>query len=65
MCSQADFVHVDAPSGYIPPDRTPQTHRGGREIHGPKAHVAVTRSEMTSAFVGMDELTLRMIFGDR
>jgi hypothetical protein len=65
MCSQADFVHVDAPSGYVPPERKLLTHRSGRQIHGPKVHAAIARSDMTSAFVGMDELTLRMIFGDR
>jgi hypothetical protein len=64
MCSQADFVHVDAPSGYVPPERKLQTHGSRREIHGPKVRV-VAHSELISAFVGMDELTLRMIFGDR
>jgi hypothetical protein len=64
MCSKADFVHVDAPSGYLPLQRKPQTHPG-RETHGPKAQAAIARSVMASAFAGMDELTLRMIFGDR
>jgi hypothetical protein len=36
MCSQADFVHVDAPSGYVPPERKLHTDGSGREIHGSK-----------------------------
>jgi hypothetical protein len=65
MCSHADFVHVDAPSGYVPPARNLQTDPPRPEIHGSRVRAAVARSEMTSAFVGIDELTLRMIFGDR
>jgi hypothetical protein len=65
MCSQFDFLHDDLPIGWGTPQPNGQHHAKRREARGPKSGVAVTTSGAAGAIPPTDELTLRMIFGDR
>jgi hypothetical protein len=65
MCSQFDVLHDDLPTGCAPPEPKGQHHSKRGEIRGPKSGVAVATSGTAGVSSPTDELTLRMIFGDR
>ena len=65
MCSQSDYVHDELPIGLgcLEPKEPPHAKRRG--IHRPKPSLAVATSDTPRMLSSTDELTLRMIFGDR
>ena len=65
MCSQFDYLHDDLPIGLGSPEPKEQRHAKRREIHGTKPSLAVATSGTPRLLSSTDELTLRMIFGDR
>jgi hypothetical protein len=65
MCSQADYLHDELTIGLVYPEPKGQRHAKRREIHGTKPSLAVATSGTPRLLSSTDELTLRMIFGDR
>jgi|NGEPerStandDraft_6_1074524.scaffolds.fasta_scaffold11425_2 hypothetical protein len=65
MCSQFDYLHDELPLGFGSPEPKEQRHAKRRGIHGPKPSLAVATSGTPLMLSSTDELTLRMIFGDR
>ena len=65
MCSQFDYLHDDLPIGSGSREPKEQQHAKRREIRGPKSSAAVATSGTAGVLSSTDELTMRMIFGDR
>ena len=65
MCSQFDYLHDEVPIGLGSPEPKEQRHAKRRGIRGPRTSVPVATSGTQRMLSSTDELTLRMIFGDR
>jgi hypothetical protein len=65
MCSQSDYLHDELPIGLGSPEPKGQRHPKRRGIQGPRPSLAVATAGTPLMLSSRDELTLRMIFGDR
>lgn len=65
MCSKFDYLHDELPIGLGSPEPKGKRHAKRREIHGTKPSPAVATPGTPRMLSSTDELTLRMIFGDR
>jgi hypothetical protein len=65
MCGQFDYLHDELAIGAGSPEPKEPRHAKRRGLHGPEPSLAVATSDTPRMLSSTDELTLRMIFGDR